>query len=194
MVCRLKMKYAALSGEESHKDHDHSHSHPLCVGHALPGWWRFGDRNRGLHYTHGVQAGTWSRGAYGLPHQYCAPQLSLRTTCGLQRLPHRTPTRRLCKPEQEHSHGRSLQVCGLQLCLPGIYEPSGLRENHLTADTISTCRPVHPLHADGYRTLDPSYRAHSRSQLDPYAAQPQVGSTVSAYVNTLIPYWFSDSE
>lgn len=33
-------------------------------------------------------------------------------------------------------------------------------------------RPVHP---DGYRTLDPSYRAPSRGRLDPYAAQPQVG-------------------
>uniref|UniRef100_A0A8C6T081 Catenin (cadherin-associated protein), delta 1 n=1 Tax=Neogobius melanostomus TaxID=47308 RepID=A0A8C6T081_9GOBI len=33
-------------------------------------------------------------------------------------------------------------------------------------------RPVHP---DGYRTLDPSYRAPSRGHLDPYAAQPQVG-------------------
>uniref|UniRef100_A0A4W4E905 Catenin (cadherin-associated protein), delta 1 n=1 Tax=Electrophorus electricus TaxID=8005 RepID=A0A4W4E905_ELEEL len=31
-------------------------------------------------------------------------------------------------------------------------------------------RPV-----DGYRTLDSGYRAHSRPQLDPYAAQPQVG-------------------
>ncbi|XP_054890060.1 catenin delta-1-like isoform X1 [Poeciliopsis prolifica] len=30
-------------------------------------------------------------------------------------------------------------------------------------------RPV-----DGYRTLDSGYRAHSRQQLDPYAAQPQV--------------------
>ncbi|KAM9770873.1 LOW QUALITY PROTEIN: catenin delta-1 [Menidia menidia] len=38
-------------------------------------------------------------------------------------------------------------------------------------------RPVHP---DGYRTLDPSYRAPSRSQLDPYAAQPQVGRMGSA--------------
>ncbi|XP_019129427.1 catenin delta-1 isoform X2 [Larimichthys crocea] len=38
-------------------------------------------------------------------------------------------------------------------------------------------RPVHP---DGYRTLDPSYRAHSRNQLDPYAAQPQVGRMGSA--------------
>ncbi|KAK7929702.1 hypothetical protein WMY93_006097 [Mugilogobius chulae] len=33
-------------------------------------------------------------------------------------------------------------------------------------------RPVHP---DGYRTLDTNYRAQSRGQLDPYAAQPQVG-------------------
>ncbi|XP_078145875.1 catenin delta-1 isoform X2 [Centroberyx gerrardi] len=38
-------------------------------------------------------------------------------------------------------------------------------------------RPVHP---DGYRTLDPSYRAPSRNQLDPYAAQPQVGRMGSA--------------
>ncbi|XP_034043219.1 catenin delta-1 isoform X2 [Thalassophryne amazonica] len=33
-------------------------------------------------------------------------------------------------------------------------------------------RPIHP---EGYRTLDPNYRANSRNQLDPYAAQPQVG-------------------
>ncbi|XP_069573913.1 catenin delta-1 isoform X2 [Brachyistius frenatus] len=38
-------------------------------------------------------------------------------------------------------------------------------------------RPVHP---DGYRTLDPSYRAPSRNQLDHYAAQPQVGRMGSA--------------
>lgn len=44
------------------------------------------------------------------------------------------------------------------------------------ADSISKRRPVHQAHPDGYRTLDPSYRAHSRNQLDPYAAQPQVGS------------------
>lgn len=61
------------------------------------------------------------------------------------------------------------------LCLE---EPSGLSGNHLTAHCVSTCRPVHPVHPDGYRTLDPSYRAHSRNQLDPYAAQPQVGSTL----------------
>lgn len=36
-------------------------------------------------------------------------------------------------------------------------------------------RPV-----DGYRTLDPGYRVHSRPQLDPYAAQPQVGRMGSA--------------
>ncbi|XP_030643965.1 catenin delta-1 [Chanos chanos] len=36
-------------------------------------------------------------------------------------------------------------------------------------------RPV-----DGYRTLDPGYRSHSRPQLDPYAAQPQVGRMGSA--------------
>ncbi|KAL1282029.1 hypothetical protein QQF64_000832 [Cirrhinus molitorella] len=36
-------------------------------------------------------------------------------------------------------------------------------------------RPV-----DGYRTLDSAYRTHSRPQLDPYAAQPQVGRLGSA--------------
>ncbi|XP_051993817.1 catenin delta-1-like isoform X4 [Xyrauchen texanus] len=36
-------------------------------------------------------------------------------------------------------------------------------------------RPV-----DGYRTLDSAYRAQSRPQLDPYAAQPQVGRMGSA--------------
>uniref|UniRef100_A0AAR2KD04 Catenin (cadherin-associated protein), delta 1 n=1 Tax=Pygocentrus nattereri TaxID=42514 RepID=A0AAR2KD04_PYGNA len=36
-------------------------------------------------------------------------------------------------------------------------------------------RPV-----DGYRTLDSGYRVHSRPQLDPYAAQPQVGRMGSA--------------
>ncbi|XP_045904505.1 catenin delta-1 isoform X2 [Micropterus dolomieu] len=45
-------------------------------------------------------------------------------------------------------------------------------------------RPVHP---DGYRTLDPSYRAHSRNQLDPYAAQPQVGRMGSALELSSIP-------
>uniref|UniRef100_A0A672QAH7 Catenin delta 1 n=1 Tax=Sinocyclocheilus grahami TaxID=75366 RepID=A0A672QAH7_SINGR len=33
---------------------------------------------------------------------------------------------------------------------------------------------------DGYRTLDSAYRTHSRPQLDPYAAQPQVGRMGSA--------------
>ncbi|XP_061625968.1 catenin delta-1 isoform X5 [Phyllopteryx taeniolatus] len=45
-------------------------------------------------------------------------------------------------------------------------------------------RPVHP---DGYRTLDPSYRAPSRNQLDPYAAQPQVGRMGSAMELSSIP-------
>ncbi|XP_076583960.1 catenin delta-1 isoform X2 [Chaetodon auriga] len=45
-------------------------------------------------------------------------------------------------------------------------------------------RPVHP---DGYRTLDPNYRAHSRNQLDPYAAQPQVGRMGSAMELSSIP-------
>uniref|UniRef100_A0A672ZA52 Catenin (cadherin-associated protein), delta 1 n=1 Tax=Sphaeramia orbicularis TaxID=375764 RepID=A0A672ZA52_9TELE len=40
--------------------------------------------------------------------------------------------------------------------------------------------PPRPVHPDGYRTLDPSYRAPSRTQLDPYAAQPQVGRMGSA--------------
>lgn len=46
----------------------------------------------------------------------------------------------------------------------------------LTLTLSCLTRPVHP---DGYRTLDPSYRAHSRNQLDPYAAQPQVCSTIT---------------
>ncbi|XP_041839553.1 catenin delta-1 isoform X2 [Melanotaenia boesemani] len=45
-------------------------------------------------------------------------------------------------------------------------------------------RPVHP---DGYRTLDPSYRAPSRNQLDPYAAQPQVPRMGSALELSSIP-------
>ncbi|XP_063739582.1 catenin delta-1 isoform X6 [Eleginops maclovinus] len=45
-------------------------------------------------------------------------------------------------------------------------------------------RPVHP---DGYRTLDPNYRAVSRNQLDPYAAQPQVGRMGSAMELSSIP-------
>uniref|UniRef100_A0A672HYU9 Catenin (cadherin-associated protein), delta 1 n=1 Tax=Salarias fasciatus TaxID=181472 RepID=A0A672HYU9_SALFA len=40
---------------------------------------------------------------------------------------------------------------------------------------------------DRYRTLDPSYRAPSRSQLDPYAAQPQVGPMGSAMELSSIP-------
>uniref|UniRef100_A0A3Q1G1D0 Catenin (cadherin-associated protein), delta 1 n=1 Tax=Acanthochromis polyacanthus TaxID=80966 RepID=A0A3Q1G1D0_9TELE len=40
---------------------------------------------------------------------------------------------------------------------------------------------------DGYRTLDPSYRAPSRNQLDPYAAQPQVGRMGSAMELSSIP-------
>ncbi|XP_061833059.1 catenin delta-1 isoform X2 [Nerophis lumbriciformis] len=44
-----------------------------------------------------------------------------------------------------------------------------------------------PVHGDGYRTLDPSYRAPSRNQLDPYAAQPQVGRMGSAVELSSIP-------
>ncbi|KAM4585167.1 catenin delta-1 isoform 2-T4 [Odontesthes bonariensis] len=50
-------------------------------------------------------------------------------------------------------------------------------------------RPVHP---DGYRTLDPSYRAPSRNQLDPYAAQPQVGRMGSAMELSSIPRFVPD--
>uniref|UniRef100_A0A1A7ZCY0 Catenin (Cadherin-associated protein), delta 1 n=1 Tax=Nothobranchius furzeri TaxID=105023 RepID=A0A1A7ZCY0_NOTFU len=45
-------------------------------------------------------------------------------------------------------------------------------------------RPVHP---DGYRTLDPSYRAPSRNQLDPYAAQPQVGRSEMSTIQRFVP-------
>uniref|UniRef100_A0AAY5EDQ8 Catenin (cadherin-associated protein), delta 1 n=1 Tax=Electrophorus electricus TaxID=8005 RepID=A0AAY5EDQ8_ELEEL len=46
---------------------------------------------------------------------------------------------------------------------------------HFHISTLS--RHLCGLHkpVDGYRTLDSGYRAHSRPQLDPYAAQPQVG-------------------
>ncbi|XP_062283055.1 catenin delta-1 [Scomber scombrus] len=50
-------------------------------------------------------------------------------------------------------------------------------------------RPVHP---DGYRTLDPSYRAPSRNQLDPYAAQPQVGRMGSALELSAIPRFVAE--
>eukprot|EP00066_Takifugu_rubripes_P021433 XP_011610699.1 PREDICTED: catenin delta-1-like isoform X1 [Takifugu rubripes] len=53
-------------------------------------------------------------------------------------------------------------------------------------------RPVHPVHPDGYRTLDTSYRAHSRNQLDPYAAQPQVGRMGSALELSAIPRFVPD--
>ncbi|XP_029707306.1 catenin delta-1 isoform X3 [Takifugu rubripes] len=53
-------------------------------------------------------------------------------------------------------------------------------------------RPVHPVHPDGYRTLDTSYRAHSRNQLDPYAAQPQVGRMGSAMELSAIPRFVPD--
>ncbi|XP_008405914.1 catenin delta-1 isoform X2 [Poecilia reticulata] len=49
-----------------------------------------------------------------------------------------------------------------------------------------------PVHADGYRTLDPSYRAPSRNQLDPYAAQPQVGRMGSALELSSIPRFVAD--
>ncbi|XP_051939212.1 catenin delta-1 isoform X6 [Hippocampus zosterae] len=51
-------------------------------------------------------------------------------------------------------------------------------------------RPVHP---DGYRTLDPSYRAPSRNQIDPYAAQPQVGRMGSAVELSSIPRFVPES-
>lgn len=40
--------------------------------------------------------------------------------------------------------------------------------------TLSFLIPSRPV--DGYRTLDSGYRAPSRQQIDPYAAQPQVMS------------------
>uniref|UniRef100_H3D478 Catenin delta 1 n=1 Tax=Tetraodon nigroviridis TaxID=99883 RepID=H3D478_TETNG len=48
---------------------------------------------------------------------------------------------------------------------------------------------------DRYRTLDPNYRAHSRSQLDPYAAQPQavqVGRMGSAMELSSIPRFVAE--
>ncbi|XP_035993043.1 catenin delta-1 isoform X4 [Fundulus heteroclitus] len=57
------------------------------------------------------------------------------------------------------------------------------------ARTDDHYRPVHP---DGYRTLDPSYRAPSRNQLDPYAAQPQVGRMGSAMELSPIPRFVPD--
>lgn len=45
---------------------------------------------------------------------------------------------------------------------------------------ISFPRPV-----DGYRTLDSGYRAPSRQQLDPYAAQPQVSRGMRALGSAL---------
>ncbi|RVE75833.1 hypothetical protein OJAV_G00002850 [Oryzias javanicus] len=50
-------------------------------------------------------------------------------------------------------------------------------------------RPVHP---DGYRTLDPSFRAPSRNQLDPYGAQPQVGRTGNPMEMSSIPRFVPD--
>lgn len=156
--------FLLLPGEESHKDHHHPHARPLRVRHALPGRRRLGDGDGGVRHPCGVQAGPRRCGA-----QYRAPQLPLRAPCGLRRLPGRAAVRRLRQPEQERSHGRPLQVGGASLLggAPGL--PWG------SPDRFSTRRPVHP---DGYRTLDPSYRAHSRNQLDPYAAQPQVGPTL----------------
>ncbi|XP_077574708.1 catenin delta-1 isoform X3 [Stigmatopora nigra] len=49
-----------------------------------------------------------------------------------------------------------------------------------------------PVHADGYRTLDPSYRAPSRGHLDPYAAQPQVGRMGSSVELSSIPRFAPD--
>ncbi|XP_061580906.1 catenin delta-1 isoform X1 [Cololabis saira] len=49
-----------------------------------------------------------------------------------------------------------------------------------------------PVHMDGYRTLDPSHRAHSRNQLDHYAAQPQVGRMGSALELSSIPRFVPD--
>lgn len=42
------------------------------------------------------------------------------------------------------------------------------------------CFSFHFRPVDTYRTLDSGYRAPSRQQLDPYAAQPQVGRVMRA--------------
>ncbi|XP_042341027.1 catenin delta-1 isoform X2 [Plectropomus leopardus] len=63
--------------------------------------------------------------------------------------------------------------------------PSEIYASHSRAAQMDNrYRTVHP---DGYRTLDPSYRAPSRNQLDPYAAQPQVGRMGSAIELSSIP-------
>lgn len=46
--------------------------------------------------------------------------------------------------------------------------------NMLTLIFLKNFIPTRPV--DGYRTLDSGYRAPSRQQIDPYAAQPQVMS------------------
>ncbi|XP_024115640.1 catenin delta-1 [Oryzias melastigma] len=51
-------------------------------------------------------------------------------------------------------------------------------------------RPVHP---DGYRTLDPSFKASSRNQLDSYAAQPQVARMGNPMEMSSIPRFVADS-
>lgn len=68
-----------------------------------------------------------------------------------------------------------------------VYKFQCLADTFLMAgDLISTSRPVHP---DGYRTLDPNYRSHSRNQLDPYAAQPQVCSTIPVSPLSLLSFF-----
>ncbi|XP_047433697.1 catenin delta-1 isoform X2 [Mugil cephalus] len=77
--------------------------------------------------------------------------------------------------------------------------PGGYDEYHGTPPNYtSLSRGAHmddryrPVHQDGYRTLDPNYRAPSRNQLDPYAAQPQVGRMGSAMELSSIPRFVAE--
>ncbi|XP_061764733.1 catenin delta-1 isoform X5 [Nerophis ophidion] len=77
------------------------------------------------------------------------------------------------------------------------YGPPGVYEDYIPGPPTETYASLNrgaqmddryrPVHGDGYRTLDPSYRAPSRNQLDPYAAQPQVGRMGSAVELSSIP-------
>lgn len=56
----------------------------------------------------------------------------------------------------------------------------GSHFNNFSHSLLPSPRPV-----DGYRTLDSGYRAPSRQQLDPYAAQPQVSRGMRALGSAL---------
>lgn len=58
--------------------------------------------------------------------------------------------------------------------------------SHLTLTILFTSLvPFSTRPVDGYRTLDSGYRAPSRQQLDPYAAQPQVSRGMRALGSAL---------